>query len=228
MSTVLIVSQRPSAAEMLALLSHTSILAADSETALAHIDGADVVLVDGREDLAWARAITSTLHSAREEAPILLLVPMNGLALIGRDWGFSDFLLVDSEPSELDARIRLLLKSADASKVLVAGPIRIDEAAYHATLSGEPLDLTYTEFELLRYLMQHPGRVLTREVLLSQVWGYDYFGGTRTVDVHVRRLRAKLGQYDSYIGTVRNVGYRFTSVREGRNDQDRVVQGPTA
>ncbi|GAB3816667.1 response regulator transcription factor [Tessaracoccus terricola] len=228
MSTVLIVSQRPAAADMLALLSHTTILAADSEAALAHIDSSDVVLVDGSEDLAWARAITSTLHSAREEEPILLLVPMNGLALIGRDWGFSDFLLVDSEPSELDARIRLLLKSAAASKVLVAGPIRIDEAAYHATLSGEPLDLTYTEFELLRYLMQHPGRVLTREVLLSQVWGYDYFGGTRTVDVHVRRLRAKLGQYDAYIGTVRNVGYRFTSVREGRNDQDRASQDPTA
>ncbi|WP_304650911.1 response regulator transcription factor [Tessaracoccus sp. OS52] len=221
MGNVLFVSQRPDAAGLLALLSHSTTVAANSEDALKRIDNADVVLADGREDLAWARAVTATLRSAREDAPILLLVPVNGISLIGRDWGFTDFVVDGAEPSELDARIRLLVRSADASRVLVAGPIRIDEAAYHATLSGEPLDLTYTEFELLRYLMQHPGRVLTREVLLSQVWGYDYFGGTRTVDVHVRRLRAKLGQYDSYIGTVRNVGYRFTSVREGRDVQDR-------
>ena len=90
-------------------------------------------------------------------------------------------------------------------------PRSIDEDAYHVTISGEPLDLTYTEFELLRYLVQHQGKVLTREVLLSKVWGYDYFGGTRTVDVHIRRLRAKLGQFDHFIGTVRNVGYRFTA-----------------
>ena len=82
-------------------------------------------------------------------------------------------------------------------------------------LNGAQLDLTYTEFELLKYLAQHPGRVFSRETLLSDVWGYDYYGGTRTVDVHVRRLRAKLGQYDHYIGTVRNVGYRFASTREG-------------
>ena len=98
----------------------------------------------------------------------------------------------------------------------MAGPIRVDPAAYSASIDGEPLDLTYTEFELLRYLMQHPGRVLSRETLVSQVWGYDYYGGTRTVDVHVRRLRAKLGQFDTYIGTVRNVGYRFASTREAQ------------
>ena len=79
---------------------------------------------------------------------------------------------------------------------MTAGPIRVDGAAYSASVDGEPLVLTYTEFELLRYLMQHPGRVLSRETLVSQVWGYDYYGGTRTVDVHVRRLRAKLGQFD--------------------------------
>ena len=76
-------------------------------------------------------------------------------------------------------------------------------------MHGRPLDLTYKEFELLRFLATHPDRVFTREQLLSEVWGYDYFGGTRTVDVHVRRLRAKLGDLESLIGTVRNVGYRF-------------------
>ena len=85
----------------------------------------------------------------------------------------------------------------------------IDEASYSAKVHGRTLDLTYKEFELLRFLAAHPSRVFTREQLLSEVWGYDYFGGTRTVDVHVRRLRAKLGDLDSLIGTVRNVGYRF-------------------
>ena len=85
----------------------------------------------------------------------------------------------------------------------------IDEASYSAKVRGKPLDLTFKEFELLRFLATHPSRVFTREQLLSEVWGYDYFGGTRTVDVHVRRLRAKLGDLESLIGTVRNVGYRF-------------------
>jgi DNA-binding response OmpR family regulator len=88
--------------------------------------------------------------------------------------------------------------------------VTIDQASYSATVNGVHLDLTYTEFELFRYLAQHPGRVFSRQQLLTDVWGYDYFGGTRTVDVHVRRLRAKLGpEYESVIGTVRNVGYRF-------------------
>ena len=91
-----------------------------------------------------------------------------------------------------------------------AGELGIDPDTYAAKLKGRPLDLTYKEFELLKFLAQHPGRVFTRDQLLREVWGYDYFGGTRTVDVHVRRLRAKLGsEYESMIGTVRQVGYKF-------------------
>ena len=86
----------------------------------------------------------------------------------------------------------------------------IDEATYAARLRGRLLELTYKEFELLKYLAQHAGRVFTRAQLLQEVWGYDFFGGTRTVDVHVRRLRAKLGtEHEQMIGTVRNVGYKF-------------------
>src|SRR5690606_3313860 len=86
-----------------------------------------------------------------------------------------------------------------------------------ARLRGRPIDLTYKEFELLKYLVQHPGRVFTRAQLLQEVWGYDYYGGTRTVDVHVRRLRAKLGpEHEQLIGTVRNVGYRFDPPKEQR------------
>jgi DNA-binding response OmpR family regulator len=111
--------------------------------------------------------------------------------------------------------------------LIQTGNIIIDEAGYSAKLNGVQLDLTYTEFELLKYLAQHPGRVFSRQQLLSDVWGYDYYGGTRTVDVHVRRLRAKLGpEYESVIGTVRNVGYRFvTPADEPGRETNRVSAG---
>ena len=123
----------------------------------------------------------------------------------------------------LDARLRLLTSrrategtSGDGS--LTVGDLVIEEATYTARLKGRALELTYKEFELLKYLAQHAGRVFTRAQLLQEVWGYDFFGGTRTVDVHVRRLRAKLGpEYDAMIGTVRNVGYKF--VRPSKSAQ---------
>ena len=126
-------------------------------------------------------------------------------------------------PAEIDARLRLLVGrrggAADqesAGKVNL-GELVIDEGTYTARLRGRPLDLTYKEFELLKYLAQHAGRVFTRAQLLQEVWGYDFFGGTRTVDVHVRRLRAKLGpEYESLIGTVRNVGYKAVRPARGR------------
>ena len=97
------------------------------------------------------------------------------------------------------------------------GELVIDEGTYTARLRGRPLDLTYKEFELLKYLAQHAGRVFTRAQLLQEVWGYDFFGGTRTVDVHVRRLRAKLGpEHEALIGTVRNVGYKVVRPARGR------------
>jgi DNA-binding response OmpR family regulator len=96
--------------------------------------------------------------------------------------------------------------------VIRSGDLSVDETTYSAKLRGRPLELTFKEFELLKYLAQHPGRVFTRAQLLQEVWGYDYYGGTRTVDVHVRRLRAKLGtEHESLIGTVRHVGYKFVT-----------------
>ena len=103
-------------------------------------------------------------------------------------------------------------QQADAQEdgLIRSGELIVDTNGYTATLRGIPIDLAYKEFELLKYLVQHPGRVFTRAQLLQEVWGYDYYGGTRTVDVHIRRLRAKLGgEYEHVIGTVRNVGYRF-------------------
>jgi DNA-binding response OmpR family regulator len=126
--------------------------------------------------------------------------------------------LENAGPAEIDARIRLALgraqQVAPSEARISASGIVIDEASYSVKVHDKPLDLTYKEFELLRFLATHPSRVFTREQLLSEVWGYDYFGGTRTVDVHVRRLRAKLGDMEQVIGTVRNVGYRFNVAEE--------------
>ena len=213
MSAVLFVSGGEPPDE-LRLLSHQLRVAPSASDALLAAESVDVIVVDARTDLASARATCQTL-SKTAGTPVLLLAPLTALAVLSPDWGFTDFVAAGSEPAELDARLRILTRAGSDPDVFAAGPLRVDGAAYTATLDGEPLDLTYTEFELLRYLMQHPGRVLSRETLVSQVWGHDYYGGTRTVDVHVRRLCAKLGQYDHYIGTVRNVGYRFASTREG-------------
>ena len=135
-------------------------------------------------------------------------------------YGHADVILDTAGPAEVDARIRLaIMKFLDLQRVvnpatieIRGGEITIDEHSYTAKIKGRSLDLTYKEFELLKYLVQHPGRVFTRSQLLQEVWGYDYFGGTRTVDVHIRRLRAKLGpEHEALIGTVRHVGYRFNT-----------------
>ena len=126
-----------------------------------------------------------------------------------------------------EARIRLSLGrlaaasgNEDLPLEIRNGDLSVDEATYSAKIKGRVLDLTFKEFELLKYLAQHPGRVFTRAQLLQEVWGYDYFGGTRTVDVHVRRLRAKLGpEHEALIGTVRNVGYRFVPVKAERAER---------
>jgi DNA-binding response OmpR family regulator len=130
----------------------------------------------------------------------------------------TDVLLVDASPAEIEVRIRLATTKVEApngfesSNEIKAGELSIDESSYSAKLRGRTLDLTFKEFELLKFLAQHPGRVFSRDQLLREVWGYDYFGGTRTVDVHVRRLRAKLGpENENLIGTVRNVGYRYVT-----------------
>ena len=220
MASLLVVSNelsagvRPEAVlPAVALLPHDLRSAPADTTALTESAKADVIVIDGRNELANARMICRLFISSGITLPLLLVVTEGGLAAINGDWGVTDLILDGAGPAEFDARIRLLLSSTDADGLIQAGGIVIDEAAYSARLGDQPLDLTYTEFELFRHLAQHPGRVFSRQQLLSDVWGYDYFGGTRTVDVHVRRLRAKLGpEYEAVIGTVRNVGYRFVAL----------------
>ncbi len=171
----------------------------------------DITLLDCRTDLANAKSMARILLAANWSKPLVLVVTESSLAAVNADWGLTDFVFEAASLSEVDVRIRLA--SSKGQKVVeqaeIDSGLSIDDASYTAKVNGRTLDLTFKEFELLRYLNENPNRVFTREQLLSEVWGYDYFGGTRTVDVHVRRLRAKLGEYESLIGTVRNVGYRL-------------------
>jgi DNA-binding response OmpR family regulator len=203
----------------LGLLLHDVRISPAAPAALLDAPPTDAVLVDGRRNLPHARSLCRMLRTTGMECPLLLVVTEGGLAAVTADWGVDDVLLDVAGPAEVEARLRLALgrhallreQGRDAgADPIVAGELSIDENAYTATVRGRTLDLTYKEFVLLKYLAQHPGRVFTRAQLLQEVWGYDYFGGTRTVDVHVRRLRAKLGaEHEALIGTVRNVGYRF-------------------
>ena len=132
---------------------------------------------------------------------------------------FDEFVCVPVDPYELDSRIKILLTRKNQSRdseIITYGPLALNTETYQAAIAGRPLDLTYMEYELLRFFASNPGKVFTRETLLNRVWGYDYYGGARTVDVHVRRLRAKLGEeHANLIQTVRSVGYRFGNVRWG-------------
>jgi DNA-binding response OmpR family regulator len=222
MSTLLLLTNalQPSAEVMpaLALLGHQVKILPAEGSALLEAPDADLLLVDGRLELAHARDLCRLIRTTGADVPVLLVVTEGGLSVATHDWGMDDIVLHTVGPAELEARIRLstgrLAARRDAddpeAHVIRSGEVVVDDASYTAKIGGRSLDLTFKEFELLKYLAQHPGRVFSRQQLLQEVWGYDYFGGTRTVDVHVRRLRAKLGpEHETLIGTVRNVGYRF-------------------
>lgn len=202
----------------LGLLAHHVRTLPAEPTALLQAPHCDALLVDARRDLPAVRSLTRLLRQTGVDVPLILVTTEGGLAAVQGDWGMDEVLLDTSSPAEVEARLRLsaarlatsTAPSAGAPEEIRSGDLHIDEATYTVRLRQRPLDLTFKEFELLKFLAQHPGRVFTRAVLLQEVWGYDYFGGTRTVDVHVRRLRAKLGaEHEALIGTVRNVGYRF-------------------
>jgi DNA-binding response OmpR family regulator len=212
----------------LALLSHTVRIMPAEATALVDSPQCDVVVVDARQELASAKSLCRILRATGITTPLLAVLTEGGLAGLTAEWGLDDVLLDSAGPAEVDARLRLALTRGrdeqDLDAPIASGDLVIEEASYTARLRGRALDLTYKEFELLKYLAQHPGRVFTRAQLLQEVWGYDYYGGTRTVDVHVRRLRAKLGpDHEALIGTVRNVGYRLVPERGSSSTQDVAV-----
>ena len=207
----------------LGLLPHRVRVLPVEPSALLDAPAADVLLLDARRDLATARSTCRLLRATGLSVPLVLVLTEGGLTVVTAEWGAADILLEQAGPAEVEARLRLVLERSGVGEEdegpaeISSGDLTIDAGGYTARIKGRPLDLTYKEFELLKYLAQHPGRVFTRAQLLQEVWGYDYYGGTRTVDVHVRRLRAKLGpENEQLIGTVRNVGYRFDPVRERR------------
>ncbi len=228
MELVLLTTARQPTAEVLpalGLLSHAVTVLPLDASALVDRPTGQVVLLDARRDLAAARSFTRILDVIGLDVPIVAVLTEGGLIALSADWAVDDIVLDTAGPAELDARLRLAVdrkaKVADPTPNHVqVGDLAIDESTYTARLAGRALDLTYKEFELLKFLAQHPGRVFTRSHLVQEVWGYDYFGGTRTVDVHVRRLRAKLGsEYDAMIGTVRNVGYKFVRPTDIDSDE---------
>ncbi len=201
----------------LALLTMSVETAPLTTSALAMNLNASAIILDGRRDLVSARSLCRAATGAMEAPPILLVLEEGGFAVVAVSWGASDTILYNAPPAEIQARLRLMCDRAQAESTtgdletsVRVGHLIIDTNAYTVQLGTEQLNLTYKEFELLHYLASHPGKVISRDTLLQDVWGYDYFGGSRTVDVHIRRLRAKLGpKYEAMITTVRNVGYRF-------------------
>ncbi len=184
-------------------------------------DGWAGAVVAGTEDPDDAFSLCRSLRKRDLplEPVLLLLQPAQLAHLDLRDDLFDDFCLVPVRPGELETRLKhLFWRTGQGTRpeLIEYGDLLLNLETYQAAVAGRPLDLTYMEYELLKFLSSHPGKVFTRETLLSRVWGYDYYGGARTVDVHVRRLRAKLGEERaSLITTVRSVGYRFGESRWG-------------
>ena len=209
----------------LGLLAHNVRILPAEASVLVDVPDVDVILVDARRDLPGSKSLARLLATTGLGCPIIVIATEGGLSAVSAEWGIDDVMLDTSGPAEVDARIRIAVGKHHAviamsdphSGEIRTGDVVIDESSYTARLKGNVLDLTFKEFELLKYLAQHPGRVFTRAQLLQEIWGYDYFGGTRTVDVHIRRLRSKLGpEFEAIIGTVRNVGYRFTMPTGGK------------
>ncbi|MFA9444093.1 winged-helix domain-containing protein [Egicoccus sp. AB-alg6-2] len=207
-------------------LDHTLQDAPLDSSSLFGLTSCDIVLVDATQDLRSATGAcrAASVHELRR--PVVVVMSEGGLAALKVTWGFDDWLLPFASPAEVETRLRVArerMVAEQPSRAASVGDLVVDEDSYQVRLRGVPLDLTFKEFELLKALASAPNRVFTRDLLLQDVWGYDYYGGSRTVDVHVRRLRAKLGpEYESMIVTVRGVGYKLVppGQRQERGAED--------
>jgi DNA-binding response OmpR family regulator len=195
-------------------------LAPDS---LAHLSdlGPAVVLVDAELNPHQGYQILSALAAARTPIPVVVLTARSDLELFAWSEVADELVFSGASAAELSVRLGMVARRMGAlgESTLRLGPLSINVETYQVMVAGRVLDLTYKEFELLKFLVQRPGRVFTRSALLQEVWGYNFYGGTRTVDVHIRRLRAKLGsEFESLIETIRGVGYRAAEPRSNEDD----------
>lgn len=193
--------------------------AADGEAGLQQLFASrpDALVLDlmlpGMNGLEIVRELRN--EPLTHDLPILVLTARSAEMdkLLGFEQGADDYLTKPFSPRELVARVKALLrrtKPTGAGPAMVVGPLRVDLDAHEAQVAGARLDLTPREFDLIAFLARNPGRALSRDELLRKVWGYDYVGETRTVDVHVRRLRAKLGDHHGLIETVLGAGYKLS------------------
>jgi DNA-binding response OmpR family regulator len=175
----------------------------------------DLVLVDAAENPGQAFSVLRALRERDAGMPVVAIVERGDLERFAWEDLADDVLFPGAPAAEIRVRLAMLRRRSGAGdgSTIRLGPMTLDVDTYRVTVAGRPLDLTFKEFEVLRFLASRPGRVFTRPTLLREVWGYDFYGGTRTVDVHVRRLRAKLGpENEDLIQTVRGVGYRAADV----------------
>ncbi|MGD0353228.1 MAG: response regulator transcription factor [Dehalococcoidia bacterium] len=178
----------------------------------------DMVLVDadGLSTSSWSSLKTKQLPKIKSAVhlPVIVLMPTGILDGVDSDFQLDDFIVRPFNLSELVVRIRRILNRTnnDGNQDSVrGGDLMIDVAKCEVSVNGRLVVLTFKEYELLKFLMRHKGKVFTREALLNEVWGYDYYGGDRTVDVHIRRLRSKIEDANhTFIDTVRNIGYKFS------------------
>ncbi len=190
-----------------------------SVSALDHVRDLEpaAALVDAGENPGQAWSVLQAMQAAELRIPTLAIVDRDGVERYPWQEVVDEFVYPGAPPAEIGLRVAMLRRRAGVSdgSTIRLGALAIDTESYRVTAQGRPLDLTFKEFELLRFLASRAGRVFTRPALLREVWGYDFYGGTRTVDVHVRRLRAKLGpEHEHLIQTVRSVGYRAAEAED--------------
>lgn len=176
----------------------------------------DVILLDFTSPKTFdAQAIYRAFKNDRflKETPVFAILPEDGMRLLDNLSGIGDFIITPFNGVELVARLKALLKKViptDSKNLIKVGDLIIDVNKYEVTLNGSKVELTFKEYELLKFLASNRGRVYSRDQLLDKIWGYDYYGGTRTVDVHIRRLRSKIeDRKHTFIETIRNIGYKF-------------------
>ena len=191
-----------------------------SEEELVSSESSDLLLIETRAGLVGS-GLKDMIQRIKQERRIIvvLLGDKEILNDVEHDSNFEDFVLKPVDLDELSVRIKRLLRrnklGEESAEHLRAGDVTIDLPRCEVMVAGKVVDLTFTEYELLKLLIRQKGHVLTREVLLNKIWGYDYFGGDRTVDVHIARLRNKIGDsVRTQIETVRNIGYRIQTLLE--------------